>query len=316
MKNVLILQLEKSMEFPLIGYISESINRKFPDASIVLLSSPLNEEFVPFIPHLKTVLIEEKRFWRLNKWISQQGFDHIIDLDNTYFSYWLGLLSFTKCVSIPNYKKINEANLLENSPLNKLDYLEFQFDFLKTLGLKEPPIKLPLNLPMVDESIDLPKDYNLFILDTEFHTLSLDYAALVQLFYGLTKPAILLGSDFDNQIIGKRLAVLFPDTIINLCGKVPASNYISYIKNASKVVSYMNSWLYIAAPLNENLMVFLGNSSRELGLFPKHVSIQTFQNEAISCNPCSIVGTNFCKEYHYKCIKPLSLQPMINFLNS
>ena len=80
----------------------------------------------------------------------------------------------------------------------------------------------------------------------------------------------------------------------------------------SKVV-YTNDtgFMHIAAALNKRVVSIYGSTHPLLGFYPYKTNFYVYQNNKLSCRPCTKIGLSKCPAGHFKCMIELKFEDII-----
>ncbi|MEO1253412.1 MAG: glycosyltransferase family 9 protein [Bacteroidota bacterium] len=94
--------------------------------------------------------------------------------------------------------------------------------------------------------------------------------------------------------------------MFNGCGKFNINQQASLIKNASCVFTHENELMHIAAAFKQKVYSIWGSNSPLFGEYPYRTQFTIFENNKLSCRPCSKTGFKQCPKGHFKCMNDLT----------
>ncbi|MEM7298023.1 MAG: glycosyltransferase family 9 protein [Bacteroidota bacterium] len=260
--------------------------------------------------------------------LKHQGFDLIIDLDNSIKSFLTRVFLKGKKI-IHRHKRIKKwwslKLRLNHHPERHLT--DRYIETLASLGVK--PDNLGLDFFISDrnhvERNWLPKThqngYAVFILDATKKTKQLPIKRMIELCDRINKPIILLGGNWVNKLAveieqffrrgseqeEKEIESLNKKTaIFNACGKFNLNQTASIIDQANWVFTHDNDLMHVAAALNKQTFSIWGSSTANFGEYPYRTKFTIFENTKIKCRPCSFRGYDKCPKGHFKCMNDLT----------
>ncbi len=202
-----------------------------------------------------------------------------------------------------------------------------QFEQLESLGLSWDDEGLDYFIPEKDyvENSWLPithqNGYAVFAIGALTKTQQLPVERMIELCDRINKPIILLGEKEDISA-AERIEEFFQKgtakeekeieelnkkaSIFNGCGKFNINQQASIIKESSWVFTHENDLMHIAAAFNKQIFSIWGSSSPFFGEYPFETKFTIFENNKISCRPCSRTGFEKCPKGHFKCMKELT----------
>ncbi len=123
---------------------------------------------------------------------------------------------------------------------------------------------------------------------------------------------ILLGSaeerkDFEPLLLSKK--------VVNLAGQVSLLEAAVVLSDARLVVSNDSGLMHMATAVNSPLVAIFGSTVEEFGFFPYKAKAVVLQVEGLKCRPCSHIGKKACPKKHFKCMRDIQPQTVINHIS-
>ena len=110
-----------------------------------------------------------------------------------------------------------------------------------------------------------------------------------------------------NAPFEKGLKDLNKKTIVfNGCGKFNLNQSASIIKKSIAVFSHDSALMHIAAAFEKHVYSIWGNTIPEFGMYPYRTKFTVFENNSLTCRPCSKIGHNKCPIGHFNCMNKLN----------
>ncbi|MFY0650661.1 MAG: glycosyltransferase family 9 protein [Cyclobacteriaceae bacterium] len=278
-------------------------------------------------PHIDKIHLLKGSLGQAIHVLKQEKFDYVIDLQKNFKSF---LVKFSLGAPSGSFRKLNiEKWLLVNFKMNRLPNVHIVDRYVaaaKPLGVHLDDGGLDYFIPHKDVVEDdwLPEAYreNLvaFVLGGKFGTKKLPKEKVIEVCDKINKPVILLGgkeeeevgqyvADFfekqnKNQPYEKGLKDLNKKTIIfNGCGKFNLNQSASIIKKTIAVFTHDTGLMHIAAAFGKDVFSIWGNTIPEFGMYPYRTKFTVFENNSLSCRPCSKIGSDKCPLGHFDCMK-------------
>jgi ADP-heptose:LPS heptosyltransferase len=96
--------------------------------------------------------------------------------------------------------------------------------------------------------------------------------------------------------------------ILNGCGIYSLHQSASLVEQSSLVITHDTGLMHIAAAFKKKIVSIWGNTIPEFGMYPylpPHLKEynKIIQIEELSCRPCSKIGFDKCPKGHFKCMK-------------
>ena len=145
---------------------------------------------------------------------------------------------------------------------------------------------------------------------------------MIELCDKINKPIILLGGK-EDQVQGQAIYDFFEknrDTfssqeaikilekktrIFNACGKLTLGQSASLLKQAKIVFTHDTGLMHIAAAFRKQIYSIWGNTSPHFGMYPYQTKFVIFENNKLTCRPCSKIGFSHCPKGHFKCMNEI-----------
>ena len=251
------------------------------------------------------------------KKLKLQNFDLVIDLQKN-------LKSFRIAREIPartvRFEKLNIRKWLavrlkmKTLPENK-HLVDRYFDALQPLGIVDDGHGLDYFIMPEDEydAQELVKgmQYQVLVLGATYFTKRIPKEKCVDVIALCDHQTVLIGGK-DVADLSEELSAMFPEKVVNFCGKIGLGVSAGIVKHAQKVVTGDTGLMHIAAALQKHITVFWGNTIPEFGMYPfygykntpKHNNLQV---EGLSCRPCSKLGFDKCPKGHFKCMNDIQI---------
>ena len=203
---------------------------------------------------------------------------------------------------------------------------------LKPLGITDDLKGLDYFLSYKDtiESSWLPsshrKNYTILVLGAKHFTKRLPINKSIELCDKLNSSIILLGGkdaineanliekffnkskNFENKIYN---TLNKKTKIVNMCGKLSINQSAFLIKNANMVYTNDTGLMHIAAALKKKVVGIWGSTHPNLGFYPFKTKFAIYQNNNLSCRPCTKIGHSKCPLNHFKCMNDLKFDDVI-----
>lgn len=245
--------------------------------------------------------------------LSDENYDLIIDLHKNIRSY---RVSMTLGIKTIRYEKLNFEKWLavnfksQSLPKNK-HLVDRYFESLSEIGVKDDGEGLDYFILPEDEqdALELTKSfpkYNVLVMGATYFTKRIPIAKCQEIINASENHVVLIGGK-DVQDVSHELNNMFPEKVIDFCGKIGLGVSAGITKHAQKVITGDTGMMHIAAALKKEIDVFWGSTMPDFGMYPfygyKHPSKhKNFEVAHLSCRPCSKLGHHECPKGHYKCM--------------
>ncbi len=236
------------------------------------------------------------------------NYEFIIDLQNNFRSAEIKRLLKVPAVSFN--KKTFEKFLLVHFKINKLKNLPLIPErYTQSLdGFQLDDEGLDLFLPeQINSQLKNGLNYIAIAPGSRHFTKMWPEEYYIELGNMLTKNnynIVLFGGKNDKQPC-ERLAGKIENSI-NLCNDDNLFQTAVDMKKCSAIVCNDSGYMHLACALKIPVLVFFGSTVREFGFEPYKNKNVIFENNSLSCRPCSHIGRESCPKKHFKCMLELS----------
>lgn len=262
--------------------------------------------------------------------LKTENFDYIIDLHHN-----LRTLQIKRRLGVQAYcfNKLNvEKWLMTNFKIDKLPNVHIVDRYMDTvapLGVKMDNLGLDYFIPEKDvvELSWLPEthqqEYVAFAIGAQYNTKKLPLERMIELCDRINKPIVLLGDKNDEET-GNKIVKFFEHTensapleetlhrdlnkkaiIYNACGKFNLNQSASLVRQANYVFTHDTGLMHIAAAFKKQIFCIWGNTITRFGMYPYRTKFTVFENNKISCRPCSKIGYKRCPKGHFRCMNDI-----------
>lgn len=245
--------------------------------------------------------------------LKEEKFDFIVDLHHNLRTrrIRLGLP-----VPAAGFSKLNfEKWLLVRLGINRLPDLHIVDRYMTAameVGVKPDQEGLDFFIPPESE-VDVTKRLGLegqrfisIVTGAAHHTKCLTPYQISQVCDNLDLPVILLGGKDEMQKGDEIIRGTRHRHVFNACGKLDILGSASVLRQSSSILSHDTGLMHIAAALRKPQVVVWGNTVPEFGMYPyygaQHVRWISFEQDTLSCRPCSKLGHDVCPKGHFKCM--------------
>ncbi len=250
--------------------------------------------------------------------LKAENFDIILDLHKNLRSY---RVSWALGVKTIRYQKLNAEKWMavnfksQGLPKNK-HLVDRYFEALSEIGIKDDGEGLDYFILPEDEqdALDLVKNfpkYNVLVMGATYFTKRIPIPKCQEIIAASIHHVVLIGGE-DVRDVAQELNDLFPEKVINFCGKIGLGVSAGITKHAVKVISGDTGMMHIAAALKKEIDVYWGSTMPDFGMYPfygfkypsKHKNFEVLD---LSCRPCSKLGHHECPKGHYKCMMDIEV---------
>lgn len=325
--KILVLRFSSIGDIVLTTPVLRTLKSGLKDVEIHYSTRPEYGQILTANPNIDKIHLLQSGMSELVSVLKKERFDFIIDLHNNFRTF---IIKTALGVKSSSFKKLNiQKWLLVNLKVNMMPnrhIVDRYIDTVKGLGVEMDVLGLDYYIPHKDEVEEdwLPESHRqdlvVFAIGGKLGTKQLPRERIIEVCDKINKPVILLGGKEDesigNYIAGffekrnenlpfeKGLKDLNKKTVIfNGCGKFNLNQSASIIKKSIAVFTHDTGLMHIASAFGKDVFSFWGNTVPEFGMYPYRTKFTVFENNALTCRPCSKIGHGKCPLGHFKCMK-------------
>ncbi len=326
--KILVIRFSSIGDIVLISPVLRCIRQQRPDAEIHLLTKRTFQAVVSHNPNIDVIHYLEEDLNAVIKELKKQSFDYVADLHNNLRTARVKAgLGVKKTYAFPklNVQKWMYVNLKLNLLPDK-SIVERYFEAVKPLGIRNDGRGLDYFIPetAVTGNEDIPTShwpgYVACVIGGSYNTKKFPVEQWQAFCAAVPYPVILMGGPDDREE-GQAIAAQDPIKIYNSCGKFNLNESADLIKKARVVVTNDTGLMHIAAAFKKPVISFWGNTAPEFGMYPYYggnnlndrVSPDSIiiENKKLYCHPCSKLGYGKCPKGHFKCMKMIDIQQVV-----
>ncbi len=261
--------------------------------------------------------------------LKEEKFDVIIDLHHN-----LRTLRIKQQLKVTSYSfdKLNwQKWLYVQLKINRMPNMHIVDRYMATvhpLGVETDGLGLDYFIPDKDKvSLErLPEthrgEYVIYAIGGQHTTKKLPIRKMIELCDRINKPIVLIGGPEDEST-GDEIAYFFEknissapfedgllklnkkSVIFNGCGKFNLNQSASLIKQSAYVFTHDTGMMHVAAAFKKQVFSIWGNTVPGFGMYPYKTKFTVFENNQLSCRPCSKIGYDKCPKKHFKCMEEI-----------
>jgi heptosyltransferase-2 len=340
-QHILIIRFSSLGDIILASPLIRALRNSFPRATIDFL---LKSEYAPLLrynPHLSKVIeltgSDKEELRRLKNDIRGRNYDTIVDIHNSLRSRWLRMFSGARYVYVINKFAVRRfllVNVKRNLYKDTIPVPRRYLDTAKALGMVADEQGLEVFIP--EETISSvnalmnkfkPEKHAAVIglVPTAHHfTKRWPAECFVKLGVRLAKEhhakLFLFGGENEVDYCGDIAQMINAESgsaaAESLAGKISILQAAAVLDYCSVVVSNDSGLMHLAAARQRKIVALFGSTVKELGFFPYRTENIVLERNGLACRPCSHVGLDRCPEGHFKCMKDISVDEVVEAVNS
>ena len=272
--------------------------------------------FAPIVqhnPHIVRVFTLSDDVHSLIQELKREEYDYIIDLHHNIRTK---RIKIALGKSSSSYYKLNfEKWLLVHTGVNRLPDIHIVDRYMETgapLGLQKDEHGLDWYIPE-NKKVDINSEFGVtignyvaFVVGAAHATKCLTTEQIISICQQMTTPVILLGGKDETEKANQISVSCATGYVKNGCGRFDILQSSSIIQQAGSIITHDTGLMHIAAALQKKQVVVWGNTIPEFGMYPYYGKAMkqwiSFEQQELTCRPCSKLGFPKCPKGHFKCM--------------
>lgn len=322
LKKVLIIRFSSIGDIVLTTPVIRCVKQQL-GVEVHYLTKSSFQSLLEDIPYVDKIFTIERKVSEVLAELKKERYDAIIDLHKNLRSMQI---RWTLGAPYYTFDKINwEKWLMVNVKIDKLPSAHIVDRYMvavQSLGVNYDGEGLE---PIVyDRVLSRSFEYSavgkiVFAIGGAHATKRLPFEKIIEICQGIKFPIFLIGGKEDATIGEKIVLFLKRKDVINLCGKTNLKESAQLIHQAQKVITHDTGMMHIAAAFQKEIISIWGNTIPEFGMYPffkKGVKNNvSFQVKNLPCRPCSKIGFKECPKGHFRCMKEIDVNSIIECAN-
>jgi lipopolysaccharide heptosyltransferase II len=342
LSKTLIIRLSSIGDIILASPLIRLIQKENPQAQVDFLVKSEYADLVRYNPHLRHVIEFDSRgrvaeLRALRRKIREERYDAVIDIQGNTRSCFLrsGVSSTVLKVNkrrLARFLLVNfKWNVYRSVPGVPIRYLET----IRSLGIVDDRGGLEVFVPE-ETSVRVWDRLSKAGIKGDGHVVGLCPGAkhatkrwprdrFEQLAVALVKEddakVLLFGGEDDRG-----LCALIEQRVIQETGKqsrvVKYAGDLSLLETASAmdacdtIVANDSGLLHLAAARKRRVVAIFGPTVKEFGFFPCATENRVVERPDLYCRPCTHIGGKLCPEGHFRCMKEITMEDVLNAVRS
>ena len=314
----LIIRFSSLVDILLTTPVIRCLRSKFPHAGIYFLTKKNFAAIVKSNPYITKVLTLEVDFDDTIDILKEEKFDAVIDLH--YNLRTLRIKQALKGIPFYSFNKLNTQKwIYTNFKINLMPAKHIVDRYMETVerfDVVNDGYGLDFFIPEKDKvrDSDIPfshsQGYIAIAIGAAHFTKKLPLDKLLELCTKIEYPIILLGGreDYNNAV---EISNADPVKIYNACGKFSLNESADIIRKSNLVISHDTGLMHIAAAFKKMVFSVWGNTVPSFGMYPYQTEYKIFQVNKLWCRPCSKIGYDKCPLDHFKCMRKIEIDAMV-----
>lgn len=342
LKKALAIRFSSIGDIILASPALRVLRAAFPHAHIDFVTKAEYSDLVRFNPYLTSLILlesgDDEELKRLRARIRYEKYDTIIDLHNSLRSRYLRWMSGARTIRVVKKRAVERfalVNLKRNwyrQPI--VPVAQRYLEVLKSFGVEDDHGGLEVFVPT-----ETTTSVNALMSGCrlgEYRTV----IGLVPSGKHFTKrwPSdrfAAFGARAANQF-GAKLIIFGGKNDVDNCGDIAQlinrdssksvaesfAGRLSLLETAAAmdhcevVVSNDTGLMHLAAARKRKVVAIFGSTVKEFGFFPYAKESVVLERAGLPCRPCTHIGREQCPEGHFKCMKEIEVEDVLEAVHS
>jgi heptosyltransferase-2 len=330
MVKFLIIRFSSIGDIVLTKPVVRCLKIQMQDATIHYLVKPQFKTVIEHNPYIDKIHVLQDDWNKMIEQLKAEKFDYIIDLHHN-----LRTLRVKKEMGVPafSFNKLNvEKFIFVKLKWNVMPDLHIIDRYLRTIepfGVYNDGVGMDyfISPDEVVQQKDIPASHHLgyvaIVIGASFYTKKLPVYKLQGLCNQIKHPIILLGGK-EDRIEGEEISKIDPIKIYNACGKFSLNESVDLVRQSKLVITHDTGLMHVAAALKKPVIAVWGSTTPSFGMVPyygknylvKHSNpYNNVQVHKLWCRPCTKIGRHKCPQGHFKCMKNISINEIVQNVN-
>jgi ADP-heptose:LPS heptosyltransferase len=325
----LVIRFSSIGDIVLTTPVVRCLKKQLPGAVIHYLIKPQFRMVMEPNPYIDKLHLLQKDWEAMIADLKEERFDYIIDLHHN-----LRTLRVKNALGIPSFsfRKLNIEKFvfvkLKWNVMPELHIVDRYMETVAPFGVYNDGEGMDYFIPE-DQKIplsDIPASHHAgfvsIVIGASFYTKKLPVYKLQELCRKINHPIVLLGAK-EERAEGEAIASVDPIKIYNACGKFSLHESADLVRQSKVVIAHDTGLMHIAAALKKPVIAIWGSTTPSFGMVPyygknflQHVPnpYDDVQVHKLWCRPCTKIGRNKCPQGHFKCMKNISTDEIVEKL--
>jgi lipopolysaccharide heptosyltransferase II len=331
-RNILIIRLSSIGDIILTTPLLRSIRRTYPNVSITYITKKQYAGLLADSPYINELIAFDQSegfhgLRKLKQRLRKQHFDACLDIHKNWRSRFLRLgLGAGLTATYPKY--ILRRTLLVRLKINlyrniRPVYLRY-FKAVRKLGVQYDGDGSEINFPVTasEKVTGILSDLG-YKLNTPMVVIcpGATYLNKKWLTDGFVKAArhlmhersvfVIIHGGRDDKDQCDQIAAGIGPGACSLAGSLSLPETAALLRLSTLVIANDSGLLHLAQSQKRPVVGIYGPTTRELGFFPMEPD-STVVETTLSCRPCTPKGLNYCPKGHFRCMKDITPEMVID----
>jgi heptosyltransferase-2 len=308
--KILVIRFSSLGDIILSFTLLRKLRRQFPKAKIDFATKPEYREAVDLCGIADEILVPKSGLSALRDEISMRKYDLILDIHNNRKSIYVSAFNADRInrVKKDRFKKF----LLVNGKINLFSeiipvYKKYLLAARELLGENDMNFE---SSELKFNEISVPEKRYIVIAPSSKHfTKTYPVNKFISLINSLNDiEVVLVGSDSetDKSICSKIENDC--NCVVNYCGRLELKELVCVVMRSDLVISNDSAIMHLAEALNKKVVAIFGSTVKEFGFYPQLQTTKLFEQNGLTCRPCSHIGLPECPIVSFDCMEKTTLK--------
>lgn len=325
----LIIRFSSIGDIVLTTPVVRCLKKQIPGVELHYLIKPQFKTVIANNPYIHKIHVLQQDWDSMINKLKEENFDYIIDLHHN-----LRTLRVKRALKVPyfSFNKLNIEKLifvkLKWNVMPKIHIIDRYLKTVESFGVHNDGEGMDYFIAPHEEVrlSDIPASHHLgfiaIIIGASFYTKKLPVYKLQELCSKINHPIILLGGKEEREE-GDEIAKVDPVKVYNACGKFSLNESADLVRKSKIVIAHDTGLMHIAAALKKPVIAVWGSTTPSLGMIPYYGKnflmrqappYEDVQVHKLWCRPCTKIGRQGCPQGHFKCMKNISVDDIVQKL--
>jgi ADP-heptose:LPS heptosyltransferase len=325
----LVIRFSSIGDIVLTSPVVRCLKKQVPGAEIHYLIKPQFRMVMEHNPYIDKFHVLQKDWEAMIAELKAEKFAYVIDLHHN-----LRTLRVKNALNVPSFSfnKLNIEKLifvkLKWNVMPKVHIIDRYMETVAPFGVHNDGEGMDYFIPEKDRVPlgDIPHSHHAgfisIVIGASFYTKKLPVEKLQELCRKINHPIILLGAK-EEKAEGDAIASVDPIKIYNACGKFSLHESADLVRQSKVVIAHDTGLMHIAAALRRPVIAIWGSTTPSFGMVPYYGKnylqqvVQPYDDVQVLklwCRPCTKIGRHKCPQGHFKCMKNISIDEIVEKL--
>lgn len=318
----LIIRFSSIGDIVLTSPVVRCLKTQYPGAEVHFLTKKRNADLLQANPYIDKIQLYDGSISNLISDLKAEKYDYIIDLHNNLRSL---AVKFSLNAQSYSFNKLNFRKLLFTrfgiNTMPDRHIVDRAMETLRSFNIENDGKGLDYFIPDGDEFLqeELPENfrsgYIALVLAGTYTTKKMPVAKYRNLISGSNVPFVLLGGK-SERILASEILDWNTGNVVDFTGQLRINQSASLVKKARLVISNDTGLMHIAAAFHKKILSVWGNTSPEFGMYPylPGEGSEMIEVKGLACRPCSKLGYRKCPKKHFRCMKDIQEDKIIDWV--